>query len=201
MKKLYPFLASVALCASVSLSAQTYHSVTVSNLAFTPQNLEINAGDTVLWTNIEGQHSVVGNTVDFPNNPESFGNAIGPAGWTYEFIFDLPGEYNYKCGVHTAMTGSIVVSEGTGISEIETGDQFMIFPNPVTNQLSWKWNENTPLPNAVLTFYDVHGKLVDKFSVNHISTYDVSRFSEGIYTFSLQSKNEIVQSGKVLIVR
>jgi len=201
MKKLYSLLALASLLATVSVTAQTYHNVTVSNFSFNPQQLQINAGDTVLWTNIGGQHSVVGDVINFPDNPESFGNEIGSVGWTYEFIFTLPGVYSYKCGVHASMTGSIIVSESTGISEIESSDYFVIFPNPVVNQLSWKWNDDMPLPNAVLTIYNVQGKLVDKFYMNSMSTYDVSSFSEGIYTFAIIEENDIIQSGKLLVIK
>lgn len=202
MKKLYSLLASITFLVSGALTAQTYHNVNVANFAFTPQQLQINIGDTVLWTNSLGQHSVDGNAIDFPNNPESFGNDIGPAGWTYEFVFTLPGVYTYKCGVHSSMTGSVIVSEGSvGITEVENPVYFAIFPNPVVNQLSWKWNESNPLPNASMIIYDTQGKKVDQFSMNEMSSHDVSAYSEGIYTFTLMQGNERIQSGKILINR
>lgn len=202
MKKLYFFLASLTFLVSGTLTAQTYYFVDVANFAFTPQQLQINVGDTVLWTNSQGQHSVEGNAIDFPDNPESFGNQIGDAGWNYEFIFNLPGVYSYKCGVHSSMTGSVTVSEGTvGIAEVEKTNYFAIFPNPVVNQLSWKWDANKPLSNANMTIYDTQGKKVDQFSVNGILSHDVSAYNEGIYTFVLMLDNERIQSGKFLINR
>lgn len=202
MKNLYFLLASIALFASGSLMAQNYHSVNVANFNFTPQQLQISVGDTVVWTNSQGEHSVLGNAIDFPENPESFGNDIGEAGWTYEFIFTLPGVYSYRCGKHPSMTGSVVVSEGTvGIRETENTDYFAIFPNPVVNQLSWKWNNNSPLPNATMTIYDTQGKKVDQFSMNAMSSHDVSAYSDGLYTFVLMQGNEKVQTGKILINR
>lgn len=202
MKNLYSLLASLALFASGSLLAQTYHTVNVANFAFTPQQLQIAVGDTVIWTNSQGEHSIVGNAIDFPDNPESFGNEIGPAGWTYEFVFTLPGVYSYKCGVHSSMTGSVLVSEGTvGIAEVENPVYFAIFPNPVVNQLSWKWNDNKPLPNAIMTIYDTQGKKADQFSMNEMSSHDVSGFSEGMYTFVVMQGNEQIQTGKLLINR
>lgn len=202
MKKLYTLLFSIALFASGSLLAQTYHNVNVANFAFTPQQLQISVGDTVLWTNSQGSHSVLGNAIDFPDNPESFGNEIGDAGWTYEFIFTLPGVYSYRCGVHSSMTGSVVVSEGTvGISELENPTYFTIFPNPVVNQLSWKWNDNKPLTDAVMSLFDTQGKKVDEFSMNDRSSLDVSSYSEGVYTFVLMQESKKIQTGKILINR
>lgn len=202
MKKFYSLVVALALFSSGALMSQTYHNVDVSNFAFTPQQLEIHLGDTVVWTNSLGQHSVDGNGIDFPENPESFGNDVGPAGWTYEFIFTQPGVYNYKCGVHASMTGSVIVSENPlGISEVENATYFAFFPNPVVDLLSWKWNENKPLLNARMVIYDTQGKKIDQFSMNDVSSHDVSSYSEGIYTFVLIHENEKIQTGKILINR
>ncbi len=96
---------------SLSLSAQTSQSVTVSNNKFTPSNLIINVGDEVVWTNTEGSHNVNGKTSTFPNNPVSFGNDVG-SGWTYKFTFTTAGIYDYQCDPHAAMgmIGKITVN-------------------------------------------------------------------------------------------
>jgi len=78
---------------TLSLSAQTSQSVTVSNNKFTPSTLTINVGDEVVWTNTEGSHNVNGKTSTFPNNPVSFGNDVG-SGWTYKFTFNNAGTYD-----------------------------------------------------------------------------------------------------------
>ncbi|NEN23706.1 T9SS type A sorting domain-containing protein [Cryomorpha ignava] len=202
MKKLYTLLASIALFASGSLLAQTHYNVNVSNNVFSPSQLEINVGDTVVWTNSLGFHNVNGNAIDFPNNPDSFGNETGPAGWTYEFVFTIAGTYSYRCDVHEGMTGSVIVSASTvGITEAEKPAYFAFFPNPVVNQLSWKWNDNTPLPDANMTIYDTQGRKVAEFLMNGISSHDVSGYSEGLYTFVLTQENEQIQTGKILINR
>lgn len=96
---------------TLSLSAQTSHSVTVSNNKFTPSTLTINVGDEVVWTNTEGSHNVNGKTSTFPNNPVSFGNDVG-SGWTYKFTFSTAGTYDYQCDPHAGMgmIGKITVN-------------------------------------------------------------------------------------------
>ncbi len=100
---------------TVSTSDVTIHEVTVSNFVFTPDFLEIEEGDMVRWTNIEGFHSVDANETDFPDNPEVFGNEPAAAPWVYEFIFNTAGTYDYQCAIHTFMIGQISV--------IEAGDE------------------------------------------------------------------------------
>ena len=95
-------LTCILAYSSLSLSAQTSHSVTVSNNKFTPSTLIINAGDEVIWTNTEGSHNVNGQTSTFPNNPVSFGNDVA-SGWTYKFTFTTAGIYDYQCDPHAAM--------------------------------------------------------------------------------------------------
>ena len=80
--------------------------VTVQDFSFTPANLAIQQGDTVVWTNILGFHNV-----HHLGDPSLFGTEIAGNPWTYSFVFDLPGGlYPYVCEVHPdVMTGSITV--------------------------------------------------------------------------------------------
>ena len=96
---------------SLNLAGQTSHKVAVSNYMFTPSDLPITVGDTVIWTNTGGTHNVNGSTTVFPTNNVSFGNDLG-AGWTYKFVFNTAGTYNYQCDPHAAMgmVGKVTVN-------------------------------------------------------------------------------------------
>lgn len=105
---------------AIMLQAQVSHNVTVANNTFAPQTLEINVGDTVVWTNIQGDHNVNGTQGTYPDNPVSFGNDVG-SGWTYNFVFNEPGTYDYQCDPHVSMgmTGKVIVKEeDSGINQI-----------------------------------------------------------------------------------
>ncbi len=99
----------------------TIHEVTVQNNFYSPRDLVIEAGDTVVWKSIEGFHNVNGSQDEYPNNPESFinGNAA-PSPWEFTFVFDKPGFYNYHCDPHRAidMLGTIKVTPKLVITEI-----------------------------------------------------------------------------------
>ncbi|HLT48128.1 MAG TPA: lamin tail domain-containing protein, partial [Rubricoccaceae bacterium] len=115
-------------------AAQTTHTVTLSGTSFTPADLTIEAGDTVLWDNVSGIHSVNGTTEAYPDNPEGFtSGAPAAAPWQYEFTFTLPGEYDYHCDVHGGpgfgMRGHVTVVPATTdspliISEYVEGSSF-----------------------------------------------------------------------------
>ncbi len=94
------------------LAAQD-HIVTLSGIAFSPNNLTINAGETVQWSNTGGTHNVNGSAATYPGNPEAFmsGGAM-PAPWMFSHTFNTPGFYQYRCDPHFSlgMTGTITVT-------------------------------------------------------------------------------------------
>ena len=89
------------------------HTVSTQGMSFVPANLNINLGDTVHFINTGGIHNVNGTQATYPNNPASFGNSLG-AGWTYTYVFDTLGIYDYRCDPHfPGMVGTISVSYPT----------------------------------------------------------------------------------------
>ena len=112
IRKLRYLILSVTLVyLSMNLTGQTSHSVSVLNNQFSPKILTVTAGDEVVWTNSSGSHNVNGGTATFPSNPASFGNSVG-TDWTYKFVFNTPGTYNYQCDPHAGMgmVGQVVVN-------------------------------------------------------------------------------------------
>ena len=90
------------------------HTVQTSGLAFTPDSITINLGDTVTFINTGGNHNVNGTTSTFPSNPASFGNSLG-TGWTFTHVFTVAGTYDYQCDPHVGMgmIGKVIVSPST----------------------------------------------------------------------------------------
>ena len=107
----YPYLCEVhpdIMLGVISVQSASPHrwDVTVQDFSFTPSNLSVQQGDTVVWTNIGGFHSVHHTGV-----PSLFGNEVAAAPWTYSFVFNLAvGVYSYLCEAHPeTMTGNIAV--------------------------------------------------------------------------------------------
>lgn len=114
------------------LSAQQHIQIEVSSNRFTPNNVVIQVGDTVTWTNVQGFHNVNGSTNTFPNNPDSFRNNVAGPGWKYTFVFTKSGSYDYLCDPHASfMQGAITVEAPTGIRTNASESQYTAFPNPV----------------------------------------------------------------------
>jgi plastocyanin len=77
--------------------------VVIEDMAFAPETLTVEAGDTVTWTWKDGaiSHDVAGD--DFRSEVMSER--------TFRHRFDEPGTYDYVCTLHPNMTGTIEVSK------------------------------------------------------------------------------------------
>ena len=81
-----------------------------SNACYTPQDITINAGDTVEWINVDtAAHTVTGGSpADGPSGV--FDSSLVMADAVYAFTFDDAGSYDYFCMVHPWMVGSVTVN-------------------------------------------------------------------------------------------
>ena len=84
--------------------AETVH-VDIKKFKFSPQQLTINAGDTVVWTNREKRQY---HNVWFQDLVSEEPDIFFPDE-TYQRTFPDAGTFNYICGPHPKMTGSIIV--------------------------------------------------------------------------------------------
>ncbi len=80
----------------------TTHDVQIKDFKFTPTSLEINKGDTVRWTNLDGvKHTATG---------DKFDSDLLAQSQSWEFTFTDAGSFDYHCTPHPRMQGQVVVS-------------------------------------------------------------------------------------------
>jgi len=77
----------------------------IINFAFTPNTIEINAGDTIVWENRDTQ----GHTVTSNDKIEMNSRLLG-LGQKYSHTFNRAGFYAYYCEIHPYMTGKVIVN-------------------------------------------------------------------------------------------
>lgn len=115
----------LALLAPPTLRGAEWN-VEIQNFAFTPRELEIDVGDTVIWT----QRDLVGHTTTSDtgvwSSPLLFVNQ------TFSHTFDEPGTFPYHCVPHPEMRGTIIVQSGSmgevsvQLTQPEPGAEFMV---------------------------------------------------------------------------
>ena len=75
--------------------------VTLRALSFSPDTIQVRAGDTVTWK--WGER--IGHNVTFP----SFHSKTVSSG-TYTHTFSSSGTFSYRCTIHPTMTGKVIVT-------------------------------------------------------------------------------------------
>lgn len=77
--------------------------IDVDDFRFEPGSVEVAAGGTVTWTNVDG----VAHTVTADDG--TFDLDVSEDGQTVSATLADPGTYRYVCEIHASMTGSITV--------------------------------------------------------------------------------------------
>ena len=100
--------ATVMLVATISPACAANIEVKIDNFVFNPQQVTVHAGDTVTWVNHDDiPHTVTSKTLAFRSKALDTNDK-------YSFTFTAPGTFEYFCGLHPHMQGSIVVEAATG---------------------------------------------------------------------------------------
>jgi plastocyanin len=88
--------------------SSTVWQVDISGGTFNPNYITVNVGDSVTWTNNDGQvHSTVSN----PSTTDSWNSGGIASGTNFTHVFNSIGRYTYYCDIHPEMTGTVVVQQ------------------------------------------------------------------------------------------
>lgn len=93
--------AGAAVGRPVRAAAQT-HTVRIKNFVFEPARLEVQTGDTIVWTN----EDIVPHTATAKSAFDSKGIE---AGKSWRFVAKATGTFAYVCTFHPTMKGEVVV--------------------------------------------------------------------------------------------
>jgi plastocyanin len=199
MKK-YLLIGALAMIVSGFASGHTV-TITNSDFTFSPDNVTINLGDTVVFTLM--------NIHDAVEVSEATWNANGTTPLAGGFSVPLGGGqvtglsagiHYYVCTFHVSlgMKGKITVNESSGISENEVGTKkFNIYPNPNSGKFMLQFNGPDGSigswllsdPEAGIQVYNILGEKVADLSdliSNSSSEIDLSYVPNGIYFIRLK---------------
>jgi plastocyanin len=78
---------------------------------YEPDTIQVNAGDTVTWTNTDDAlHTVTSGSGTDENMGAEFDSGMMSTGKTFEHTFGTTGEFPYFCIIHPDMVGNVLVS-------------------------------------------------------------------------------------------
>jgi len=159
--------------------------VDMMNFFFDPESISIERGDTVVWFDVEGNHTSTSGVDGIPDGYWDSG-LLSP-GQSFSFEFDTVGTFPYYCTPHWSfgMTGVVVVTPA-GIEENELG----------LGRIT-KVGQNHPNP---FVFSTTISYTITSQAMTEVSVYDASgqkiktlmrqRMSPGNYSVTWSGKDE-----------
>ena len=99
-----PWLSAIAFeSAQQAAPAPAAVEVKIDNFSFSPTEITVAAGTTIIWTNHDDiPHTVV-------STEKVFKSKVLDTDEKFSYTFSKPGTYPYFCSVHPHMTGTVVV--------------------------------------------------------------------------------------------
>jgi len=96
--------ALLAICATGLYPVEAADaSVTIKNFDYSPMELNIAAGTTVVWKNLDGEPHTIASVDGMFRSPALDQND------SYSFTFNRPGVFKYICSIHPKMKATITV--------------------------------------------------------------------------------------------
>ncbi len=84
--------------------SQGDYNIEINNFAFSQDNLNIKVGETIVWTNKDSaKHTVTSDT------GSELDSEVLSKGQSYSHTFNVAGEFDYHCNLHSYMKGKIIV--------------------------------------------------------------------------------------------
>lgn len=200
MKRNIIFICLMILTFSISAQATTHH-VAVASFSFTPQDITVSQGDTVIWTNSSGTHNVH----ETSTPAVFFSGSAAPAPWTFTWVVGnaTPRVYHYQCDPHASMgmTGTVTVASVTSADEhtlLARGYSLsQNYPNPFNSETSIVFE--IPIQNTVtLKVYNALGEEVKSLFAgeasagSHRVAFNASGMSSGLYFYRLETNAGIL---------
>lgn len=138
MKKIYLFLI-LTLALQTFASAYTSHTITTSGLTFSPDSIQANVGDTIIFNVNFATHplqQVSSTTWAADQATPLAGGFSATSGTTFSVVMTQPGTVYYVCTMHVSlgMKGRIFVSGMNGVNDI-VSTTTMAYPNPADQLL------------------------------------------------------------------
>ena len=102
---------TMTTAAPTTPSPPTAVSVTLQNFEFIPASVTVPKGTTVTWTNQDSApHTIVSDATPLFSLGAIFTSASLGQGQKFSFTFNNEGTFEYHCGIHPFMKGTITVT-------------------------------------------------------------------------------------------
>jgi plastocyanin len=184
----------IVLLTVIGIQAQTNDTIRDNGFAFSPAELTVNTGDTVVFAGSDFHPVLEVSEVTWTNKgitPLEGGFSF-PTG-SGKVKFTVAGVHYYVCTAHVAsdnMKGKITVVAPTAITDISANDNVSVYPIPLTGPTLYISFKSQVQKNLTVSVYDVAGNL--RISLNGLTsngqyTVDCTNLPRGLFLMKLSS--------------
>jgi plastocyanin len=189
-----PWRMAFAFVVVLSVFGNAYavqHNVSIVGIAFVPDSIIIDEGDTVVWTNNDG---IISHTTTSDSGIWDSGTLND--GESFSFAFDSAGTFPYHCTIHPTMLGNIeVLPVVTPDVEVEVGDLYF---SPAVIQIDS--GEVVRWTNVSVTIHTstAIGGLWDSGDLGQNDSFDYTFSLEGEYDYDC-TYHPVAMTGTVIV--
>ena len=90
---------------------------------------------------------------------------------------------------------SLTACNNAGITNYNTENNIKVFPNPVTDKLNVQANNYEP---TEIILYDLSSRRLLAQTFISATTINTEQLATGMYLYTIQNKNGIIKTGKVV---
>ena len=101
--KLFAFVLLAISAAGLHAAEAADVSVLIKNFDYSPMDLSITPGTTVVWKNLDGEPHTIASVDGMFRSPALDQND------SYSFTFNRPGVFKYICSIHPKMKATVIV--------------------------------------------------------------------------------------------
>jgi plastocyanin len=186
----------IILCLFCSIAFATKITINTSFPTFTPSDLTINQGDTIVFT-VGGGHTATEVSQTTWNANENTPNGafdLNPG--SNQLVIGLSvGVHYFVCKPHAGMgmKGKITVDLVSGVKNKSVAKtELQLLPNPTKNEISFKTISTISFKKIII--FDLNGKVMKEINATNSTTpISIIDFPNGMYFLSaITNENEVL---------
>jgi hypothetical protein len=152
--------------------------------------VKFNPSGKILW-----QESLGGSMSDYPTEiKQTIDSGYIISGFTWSNNGDVSGNHgNWDYWIVKLLPDTVKSVPDT--LDTDTVNYFQLFPNPVTNQLTVKTNDNE---QSEIILYDIASRKILQQKFTNSVSLNTEQLAKGIYLYEVRNKNGVIKKGKVV---
>ncbi len=100
-----------------------------------------------------------------------------------------------RTGLEDVFVAKLGYSSSVGITEIKINNECVLYPNPFTNSVRVKTNNNEQFQ---IILYDIVSRKLLQRNFTNTTTINTEQLASGLYIYEVRNKNGILANGKVI---